>query len=637
MRYKVLFLPSWYPSRVHPVSGIFIKRHAQAVSKYCDVAVLYIRSIKDLKGKTYDVEYCEEDGIPTVRVYYKRVNSNPLFQPIEFARYIKSAYLGLKIIKEKFGRPDIVHVNVVFPAGILALILKLLKKIPYIVSEHTSIYLFADSRYKNSSLIMKLITYLIIKNSQVVTTVSTALKEAMLGHRLSNRYYVIPNVVEIDIKQIIPKNIKKQKKKIVHISLLNDKEKNVSGILNALHSIIQDKRRNDFELHIIGDGVDRQKLEDLAKKLNLLNSYVFFWGMKKPEEVYRFLQISDFLITNSNFETFSVATAEAIACGIPVIATKCGGPEDFVTEEVGILIEPGNQKQLEEAILYMLDNCDKYDKKKLIEYAKSRFSYEVVGKQFYDLYTYVICEARSKPSLIKFGEKKLEYYKDFIIKADNKLHDQIVVELLKNCPPPAKVLDFGCGEGALSERLKDLWYEVISSDIDDSNFKAKTEFVKLDFNDCESMRKFASENRKKFDVVLSIEVLEHIENIFLYIDTIQEVLKTGGLLIMSTPNISSFISRLFFLYKGIPHQFSKNDLEGYGHINPISSLEIEYLLRRKGFDILKIKEGGDLPFLWFRKSINYTLSHFAGLLLYAFMKGVKRSWCLIIIGKKVHD
>jgi len=89
---------------------------------------------------------------------------------------------------------------------------------------------------------------------------------------------------------------------------------------------------------------------------------------------------------NSNFETFSVATAEAIACGVPVIVTRCEGPEDFVTEDVAILIERANEKQLEEAIFHMLDNWRKYSKKKLQEHAKSKFSYEVVGRKFYEIY-----------------------------------------------------------------------------------------------------------------------------------------------------------------------------------------------------------------------------------------------------------
>jgi hypothetical protein len=69
---KVLFWPGWwYPNRRDPIDGIFIKKHAEAVSGFCDVSVLYIRSDPMLKDCTYEPEYREENGIPTMRIYYK--------------------------------------------------------------------------------------------------------------------------------------------------------------------------------------------------------------------------------------------------------------------------------------------------------------------------------------------------------------------------------------------------------------------------------------------------------------------------------------------------------------------------------------------------------------------------------------
>ena len=387
MRFKVLFLASWYPSRIHPLAGIFIKKHAEAVSLYSDVAVLYVTADKSLKDKTYDIEYSVENGIPTVRVYYKHFSKiKGLSKVINFYRYLKANYLGLNVIKKNFGKPDISHVNVVFPAGIIGLLLKKLKNIPYIVTEHWSGYVLNDGSYKG--LKRKLFTKLIIKNANAVTTVSNYLKDAMLKHGLYNKHYVVPNVVNPKCTSEKDKS-SNSKKLILHISLLLDETKNVSGILKAIHDVINKRNRIDFELHIVGDGKDKQNLEKLALDLGLLNKYVFFDGMKSNEEVQEFLNRADFLITNSNYETFSVATAEALACGVPVIATKCGGPEDFVTKECGILIEPGNHEQLVQAILYMLDNSHKYDRDKISQYAKSKFSYEVVGKQFYDIYIYI--------------------------------------------------------------------------------------------------------------------------------------------------------------------------------------------------------------------------------------------------------
>jgi len=211
----------------------------------------------------------------------------------------------------------------------------------------------------------------------------------MLSLGLKNQYFVVPNVVEVNTTSTIHR-LKTRKKKILHISLILERSKNITGILRALYNIIHNRKRDDFELHIIGEGKDTEKIKNLSIQLNLYNRYVFFEGMKHPEDVYQYLQEADFLITNSNYETFSVVTAEALACGIPVIATKCGGPEDFVTEETGILIEPGNEKQLGDAIIYMLDNSDKYEKRKLMEYANKRFNSFTVGRQFYEIYEKIL-------------------------------------------------------------------------------------------------------------------------------------------------------------------------------------------------------------------------------------------------------
>jgi len=123
----------------------------------------------------------------------------------------------------------------------------------------------------------------------------------------------------------------------------------------------------------------------MAKDMDILNKYVFFHGLLSNEKVKEFLINADFLVMNSNYETFSVVSIEAISCGIPVIITKCYRPEDFINEEVGILIEPNNQKQLEEAIIYMLDNYKNYKREKLMKYGENFNSFNV-GKKIYEIY-----------------------------------------------------------------------------------------------------------------------------------------------------------------------------------------------------------------------------------------------------------
>jgi glycosyltransferase involved in cell wall biosynthesis len=389
VRYKVLFVASWYPGRKNPISGIFTKRQAEAVSRFCDVAVLVIDKDPNMK-KNVEVETEYEDGILTVRVYYKesRIGISLIRKGVHFLRLLLGSYLGLKIIKEKFHRPDIIHLNdVIFPNGLIVLILKLLKGIPYVVTQHDDTPVRIIRGLEEERRFWKLKEKLIFKKSNAVIVDSRAMKDAIVKLGLCSNPLVIPNVISPEtFSSEIPQKKDVEKKKIILVSRLDDRQKNISGIIKSLFRIYNDFGRKDFEFHIIGDGDDRVYLECLSRELNLLGRCVFFHGYLPEKEKLKLLSESHFHVLNSNFEGFSVATAEAIACGLPVISTRCGGPEDFVNENVGILIEPNNQEELESAILYMLDNWHRYDSEKLREYAEERFSYDAVGERIYEVY-----------------------------------------------------------------------------------------------------------------------------------------------------------------------------------------------------------------------------------------------------------
>jgi L-malate glycosyltransferase len=139
-------------------------------------------------------------------------------------------------------------------------------------------------------------------------------------------------------------------------------------------------------LLIIGDGPDRSSLESAAEATGLLDKRIFFHGRTDNVEVYRNLSECSFLVMNSKLETFSLICAEALCCGKPVIATRCGGPEDFLSDETGILIEPGNDVQLSEALQKMILQFRTYDPEKLRSFATDHFSADRIGKMYLEIY-----------------------------------------------------------------------------------------------------------------------------------------------------------------------------------------------------------------------------------------------------------
>ncbi|MDD2754802.1 MAG: glycosyltransferase, partial [Methanothrix sp.] len=387
-RLRVLFLASWYPNKEHSVSGIFVKRHALAASQYCDVAVLHVH----LGSIDRSIDVAEDNGIIEVRVYQKMsTNPNRLIRDLsnqgaQYLGYLRCALKGYELINKMFGKPDLVHCNVILYAGFFALYLKLTKGIPYIITEHWAGYLKEDGTFNKKSFLGRGLIRSIGKNAKAITTVSGKLRDEMIACGITNCYSVIPNVV--NVAEMKCSREKAGMKQILHVSLLKDDIKNISGIIEAVKEL--SLKRKDFLLHIIGDGNDKEKLEGLARKYSLLNKMIFFEGMVNTNDVSKFFYASDFFVLNSNFETFSVVTAEALACGKPVIATRCGGPEEFVKDNCGVLIETRDKNGLVKAMDHMLDNFSTYNSKEIRDYAKSRFGCDSVGKKFFDLYVSVI-------------------------------------------------------------------------------------------------------------------------------------------------------------------------------------------------------------------------------------------------------
>ena len=385
---NALFLPSWFPNKNHSTLGIFVQRHAEAVALFNNVAVLFVSSTEQDNLFVKEVE--TEKNIFTVRVYYKKVTGNiPLLSGIQkIYRYLKAYFIGYKEIISSFSKPEIIHLNVIFPAGIFALWLNIKYKIPVVISEHSSVYMLQDGLYKG--FLMKWVTKTIVGRSKAVIAVSKDLKSWMLHHKLYGNYFVVPNVVNTAI--FFPQEkrsfLGEEKKRLVHVSSINDKEKNISGILRMIHQLKQ--LRTDFYIDIIGDSVERPHFEKIADELGLLNKFIFFRGKQEQEKVAEFLRNADVLIAFSNYETFGCVLIEAFACGTPVIATNTGGMPELVNSTNGILVPVGDDEALLNAIQQVLNNPKNYDRELIAKNAIDNFSYEKVGKEITEIYNKVL-------------------------------------------------------------------------------------------------------------------------------------------------------------------------------------------------------------------------------------------------------
>jgi 2-polyprenyl-3-methyl-5-hydroxy-6-metoxy-1,4-benzoquinol methylase len=235
---------------------------------------------------------------------------------------------------------------------------------------------------------------------------------------------------------------------------------------------------------------------------------------------------------------------------------------------------------------------------------------------------------------IFIGKKKTEFYNGLKMMADLGLHKQVCERLIAELPIGSKILDFGAGQGALSERLVDAGFEITSVDIDDANFKSKkSTFVKVNFDSQESIMNFVDNNKEKFDAVLGIEVIEHVEDQWNYVRQLMNLLKPGGLILITTPNTTSWLSRLIFFFTGKFHQFSDSDLS-YGHISPITEWELRLNLKYANAKSINTYPAGTLPPLYLTGFNKFSLLNLLILPLRLFMKGTKDGWCIMLTARK---
>lgn len=206
--------------------------------------------------------------------------------------------------------------------------------------------------------------------------------------------------------------------------------------------------------------------------------------------------------------------------------------------------------------------------------------------------------------------------------ADKGLHEKIIQ--LRDIEKRGTILDIAAGEGALSCKLNNIGFEVVAGDLNGDNFKLhkKIPFIQYDLNTQLTIE-------KRFDYVCAIEIIEHIENPYKLIRDCYSLLKENGKLIVSTPNITNYKSRITYLLFGRFSGFFPHDKINSGHINPIPFWELNDILKENGFEIeLVTTNGWDLSVVpkYTLKSIFLKYLYIIGLLILPFIQnwGFKR-------------
>ena len=365
--------------------GLFIKRHADVVAGFTDVAVLYLRAAPD-KPYGYLIDQKVENKVFTTIVYYgtNRARHPFLAKMVAGFMFVIAFSKGYRFILKTWNKPDIIHVNVLTRLGIFALWLRWRRGIRYVITEHWSRYLAITGTY--NGLFRKLFTKMVVRHAEAVSIVSENLAMAMQSHGLHNKHFmVLPNVVDTD--EYTPGVFSGDKKRFIHISCFEDRSKNISGLLRAISKLA--KLRNDFECILVGEGIDLEKMKSLAVELGLESSEVMFTGLLENQELVDAYQSAEFMVMFSNFENMPVVISESLSCGLPVVATAVGGIPEYINPVNGRLVAAGDETALLDAINYMLDHSSDFDRSQIRQNAIEVFGKKAVAKKLHEFYNYV--------------------------------------------------------------------------------------------------------------------------------------------------------------------------------------------------------------------------------------------------------
>ena len=357
---RILFITRGYPSESYKTHGIFEYDMAKAlVNAGHEVTYIAVDMRSFRRKRRWGFESFQRDGIqieginiPLGRIY------NPLKTAIS-EKLLLHKYNQLIVGKEPF---DLIHAHYIGSAYLGAR-LKKYSGVPLIITEHSSKLNGELNGYSTKKLEFA------YHCADQLTTVSQSLSN-VIEEKFGIRGEVIPNIADTDIfgymeeKPTPPPFIFATTGNLIH-------SKGMDLTITAFSKLL--KLYPDSNLMIFGKGPEKERLMRITRQ-NGLTHHVTFMGLVSREDLNDYYNKCHCFVLASLSETFGVSYIEALAKGIPVIATDCGGPSEFIHAKNGILVPVNDVDALYDAMIYMIENSSCYSGQLISDEIKHKYS-----------------------------------------------------------------------------------------------------------------------------------------------------------------------------------------------------------------------------------------------------------------------
>lgn len=340
----LLFIPSWYPTASAPVSGVFFRDQARLLQQggyRVGVVFAETRPWRQFGWRAFGsglgaTTLLDEEGVTTARSALLNVVSRRW----RARRWVAETIRLAEVYASSHGYPDVLHAQSTLWAGTAALLLARRWRKPLVITEHSTAFLRGlvtpwERRWIREACALPTRTL----------AVGPALADALAAVAGGALPAVIPNVVEAEFFEA-PTVDPTRTVDILCVALLEPK-KGIDILLEAVAEL--HRHTPGLRVRVIGGGPALPSL--LARRASLgLDHVVAFTGSCGRGEVRAAMRTARLFVLPSRVETFGLVLAEAMASGLPVVATRCGGPEAFVRPPFGWLVPPEDGSQLASAI-----------------------------------------------------------------------------------------------------------------------------------------------------------------------------------------------------------------------------------------------------------------------------------------------
>ena len=374
---NILIVTPWYPFEGNGQFGIFVRHFAEELSQQHTVSVVALIEQTEIGEETLNRTRISSSFEEIVLLIPKA--SNPIFRALNRK---KAATQLMSTTLPSLKSFDLIHFHVLSPLHYCFVSEALKMKVPYVVTEHWTIY--ARGLFKKLNPISQLRIKKMAKRAAAVMPVSSFLQKSMEAVGVRANYAVVPNMVP----EVAHENFPKHKEiTLLAVGDLVNGVKNFSGMIQTLKTLHDSGLK--YQLNIIGTGPDRKILDNLCSVMNL-STYVQFLGELPHHKVLEEMQRCHVYLMASPLETFSISTLEALKCGTAVVTTDCGGIHEYFEDLGGVVVQPFDPEKFADAVISIVDHHEWYRAEALRAAFGPKCTPEKVIAQLNGVYTKVL-------------------------------------------------------------------------------------------------------------------------------------------------------------------------------------------------------------------------------------------------------